>query len=139
VKGVVQPDAELKNLENITSKVTLEIIGAEYDRKTELVTVEVRLRNTSKNNLRAPFKARVIGLKSDIGGQVRLVGQPNIRSVGSIVQFDSPNKLQPGAATDVMRLAFHLKNTRSPGQGRDVKLGVLNLDLLVFSHVENLP
>ena len=137
VKGVAQPDLELKNLENITEKVTLEIIGAEYNRKTERLTVDLRLRNTSQNNLHAPFKARVVALDSEIGGQVAMTSEGNHSGVSTLRNLDGTNQLlRPSESTEPHRLVFQLQNTRALAQGRDVKLRLLNLEMLVFGGVE---
>jgi hypothetical protein len=137
VKGVAKPDPELKDLENVTEKVTLEIIGAEYERKTDLLTVDLRLKNTSENNLRGPFKVRVVGLRSDIGGQVAITNESNRTGVGALLDLGETGKtLRSSESTGPTRLVFQLRNTRPLRQDRDVKLRLVNLDMLVFGHVE---
>lgn len=140
VKGVVQPNPELKNLEDITEKVTLEILRAEYDRKTDSLTLDVRVTNTSKNNLLTPFKARIVDLKSDIAGQLAIITEQNHRhGIGALLNLGEANNgstLRPGESTGVKRLIFQLSNTRPLAHGRDVKLGLVNLEMLVFGRIQ---
>jgi hypothetical protein len=140
VEGVVKPNPELKDLEDITEKVTLEILRAEYDRKTDSLTVDVRFTNTSRNNLQTPFKARIVGLKSDIAGQLAIVSDQNNRTgVGAILSVSEANNgstLRPGESTGVKRFIFQLSNTRPLARGRDVKLGLINLEMLVFGRIQ---
>jgi hypothetical protein len=140
VKGVVRPNPELKDLEDITEKVTLELLRAEYDRKTDSLTVDVRRTNTSRNNLLTPFKARIVGLRSDIAGQPAIITeQNNRRGVGTLLSFAEANNgstLRPGESTGVKRFIFQLSNTRPLAQGRDVKLGLINLEMLVFGRIQ---
>jgi hypothetical protein len=140
VRGVVKPNPELTDLEDITEKVTLEILRAEYDRKTDSLTVDVRLTNTSKNNLLTPFKARIVGLKSDIAGQLAIIAEQNDRKgIGALLSFAEANNsstLQSGESTGVERLIFQLSNTRPLARGRDVKLGLINLEMLVFGRIQ---
>jgi len=98
----------------------------------------VRLTNTSKHNLRGPFKARVIGLKSDVGGQVAITSQSKREGVGALLNFSeaTASTLQPGESTGVKRLVFNLTNLRPLAQGRDIKLNLLRLEMLVLGYVE---
>ena len=137
VNGVGEPNQHLKDLEDVTEKVTLEIVGAEFERKADRLNVDVRLTNTSKSNLRAPFRARIVALNSEIGGQVSINGRTNYSATGALLDLDETGEiLTPGGTTRTIRLNFHLTSTRPPGRGRDVTLRVLNLELLVFGRVE---
>ena len=138
VKGVAKANPELNGLEDVTEKVTLDILRAEYERKSDLLIVDVRLTNTSKHNLRGPFKARVVGLKSDVGGQVAITSQSKREGVGALLNFSeaTASTLQPGESTGVKRLVFNLTNLRPLAQGRDIKLNLLRLEMLVLGYVE---
>ena len=58
---------ELSELDDVGSKVTLQIVRRSYDRGAGLAVIEARLKNTSKESVNGPIKFRAITLSSDLG------------------------------------------------------------------------
>jgi hypothetical protein len=127
-KGILHGSTDLARLEDITDKASLEIRAAEYDRSDNTLTVEVRLKNTSTQPLVGPLKIKIVSMSSDLAGQLQL------KSEKSGV-FDMPLSsylLPPGETTLVKKLIFQLADINPLKRGRDIKLGVIDLDLLVL-------
>src|SRR5205823_808908 len=91
VRGSVEKHgaAELAELDDITDKVGLDAQSTGFDRSTGTVTFVGRLRNTSRETVRSPVKARVTSLTSQLGVPA-VVGAANGNSaVGAIWDLSS--------------------------------------------------
>jgi hypothetical protein len=127
-KGILHGSPELAQLEDITDKVTLEILTADYERPGNTLTVEARLKNTSSQIITGPLKIKIISKSSDLAGKVQLSSEKSeIFAIGL-----SNNSLPPGGTTLTKKLVFQLTDIHPLKRGRDIKLGVIDLDLLVL-------
>jgi hypothetical protein len=109
--------AELAELEDLTSKVALEMIDFGFNRSNGQATARVRLKNGSKETLRGPFKLRVLAVRSYLA-QVEVVGADNgVSGAGAVFDFTplvAGGSLPPDAQSDVKTLTFRLHDLRPP-------------------------
>jgi hypothetical protein len=126
---------ELSDLDDVGSKVTLQIVRRSYDRGTGLAVIEARLKNTSKEPVNGPIKLRAITVSSDLG-QVQVVGADNgLAGAGAVWDFSSlvrSGALGPADSSEVKRLTFRLLDVRPVRQEKEYKSGVLSLDARVL-------
>lgn len=128
-QGRLHGSLEPAQLVEITDKVSLEILSTNYDRQSDILTCEVRLTNTSTQKLDGPFKVKFVSLTSDVGGQIKLVGDKD----SPVFEMATPdNQLQPGESSQSKKLTFHLTNIQPLKRGRDIKLGLAKADLIVL-------
>lgn len=66
-KAVMNGDSSLAALKDVSSDVRIKIVGNSYDRVSKLVTISIRLENTSKQIVRGPIKLRLVSLSSPLG------------------------------------------------------------------------
>jgi hypothetical protein len=127
-RGILHGSPDLAQLEDVTDKLTLEIIATEYDRSSNQLTFEARLKNTSAQTLTAPLKVKIVSMSSDLAGQVRLSSEQ-----GGVFDMQlSSNALRPTETTLVKKLIFQFADIHPLKRGRDIKLGVIDLDLLIL-------
>jgi hypothetical protein len=109
--GPVGADA-IAGLEDVGGKVELTIGTTTYDDKAHSVTMQVRLRNNSRDTLRTPMKVLVTQLSSQFGVP-RIVGSDNARDgVGAVWDFTSlvpQGGLPPRGETQPGTLRFRLE------------------------------
>ena len=111
--GMKHGDAALSRLDDITSKVEIEVMDSSYDRLKNEGTVSIRLKNTSKDTIVAPIKLRALSLTSELG-VVHVVNAEN-RETGDGAFWDftallENGSLTPGAVTGVKSLSFRLSD-----------------------------
>ena len=115
VTGQVAPTggAMVADLDDVGAKVELALGATTYDDKAHTVTMQVRLRNTSRDTLRAPLRVLVTQLSSQFGAP-RVSGADNDRDgVGAVWDFSSlipPAGLAPNAVTEPRTLRFQLES-----------------------------
>jgi hypothetical protein len=111
---------ELSAIDDLTSLTTLERVTDSYDRDTHTATVTVRLQNTSKQTLRGPFKVRLVRLGSDVALVEAIDTTNGVTGAGAvwdITSYVDGSRLEPGAASRPVRLAFKLHDVRPFIQG----------------------
>jgi hypothetical protein len=134
-KGVLHGSADLAQFEDITAEVTLQIMATQYDRLDNTLTLEARLKNTSNRNLTGPVKVKIVSMSSDLAGKLEFSSEKS----GVFEIPLSSGSLPPGESTLTKKLVFQLADTYPLKRGRDIKLGVIDLDLLVLgSNPKNL-
>jgi hypothetical protein len=113
VAGEVAPlgGAMVSGLDDVGSKVQLMIGAMTYDDRTHAVTMQVKLRNVSRDTLRAPLRLLVTQLTSQFGVP-RIMGADNNRGgVGAVWDFSSliPRAgLAPNGESEARTLRFQL-------------------------------
>lgn len=115
VAGKVAPlgGAMVADLVDVGGKIELLIADATYDDKTHAVTMQLKLRNTSRDTLRAPLRVLVTQLSSQFGVP-KVQGADNDRDgVGAVWDFSSLIRrggLAPGGESEARTLSFQLEN-----------------------------
>jgi hypothetical protein len=117
VRGSVEKHGarELAELDDITDNVILEAQSTNYDRATNTLTLMARLRNTSKVTVRAPVKARVTALSSQLGVPAVVGAANGFTTIGAIWDFGSTLSavgLLPDSTTATRTLTFRLLDVR---------------------------
>lgn len=117
VRGSVEKHgaSDLAELDDVTDNVILETQSTNYDRATNTLTLTARLRNTSKVTVRAPLKARVIALTSELGVAAIAGAANGVTTVGAIWDFGSmvpAAGLPPDSTTATRTLTFRLTDVR---------------------------
>ena len=124
-KAVKNGSEDLAALDDLTPLTTLERVTSGYDRTTQTATVTVRLKNTGTQTLKAPLKIRLIRLESDVA-IVDAVGASNgltgPGAVWDVTSYVDASRLEPGAASRPVTLAFKLRDVRPFIQGHTDKL-----------------
>jgi hypothetical protein len=115
VRGSVEKHGsrDLAELDDITDYLTLETQSTGYDRSTNTLTLTTRLKNTSRDTLRAPLKVRVIGLTSQLGVPVVVGAANGVSTAGAIWDFSNAipaRGLLPDSASAPRRLTFRLSD-----------------------------
>ena len=101
----------LSALSDISSKVTLDLTNAVFDRAGQIITIHAVLVNTSKDVLSGPIKIRARALQSEIGIVTAANADNQQTGRGAIWDFtDTLNKglLKPGERSEAKRLSFRL-------------------------------
>ena len=140
-KGEVSKNGspELAQLDDVSENVVFELSEVSYDRAKQLLSATVRLKNTSKDTVRGPVRARVIALSSELG-RPEVVNADNKQPAGGAV-FDfgdllPQGTLKPGEVSGSRRLEFRVSEPRSFRQGKEFKFGLLALDARVLGKLE---
>jgi hypothetical protein len=134
-KAIRHGEAELAALDDITSRVSLELTELAFDRTKNILTANARLKNKSKATIRGPIKVRAIDLRSDLG--VPTVVEPDNQHVGAGAVWDFTSLLKnqalaPNEQSGAKTLRFRLTDLRPMKQGGVLKLGLLDLNVVVL-------
>jgi hypothetical protein len=125
---------ELATLTDVSSMVMLQLLNTAYDPKRHELTFQVRLKNTSKDTIRAPIKARVLGLTSRIGTPELRMGDQ--RGVGAIVDLSSilpSGVLFPDALSGMKELKFQLMDPKPFASWAEINSSLIELKLRLFA------
>jgi hypothetical protein len=113
--------AELAPLEDVTDKIDLDVLSTDYERKSNRLTVRVKLKNTSDQAVEGPLKLRLIDLDSELGTRrpptPKTESRARARSGASTPSSQagrSSRVRSPGRAT----LTFRLSEFVPSGTGR---------------------
>jgi len=137
VKGNVwkHGSAELAELDDLSDKVTWEVIAASYDRSTNLITASVQLKNRSANVLTGPVKIRALSLRSALGILEVMNPDNNQKGEGALWDFSDAlpqGMLKPDETSATKNLIFRLSNVQPFKQGNVYKHGLLSLEARVL-------
>ncbi len=113
VRGQVQRhgDPALSDLADVTTRVRLLIDGKSYDRRTNVVTLVVRLQNIGPDVLLPPLNIRTLSTRSDIGIPQAQGADNGIAGPGAVWNIAPQvpgGQLRPGDKTEPRTLAFRL-------------------------------
>ncbi len=128
---------DLAELADLSNRVSLVILGTSYDRNTNRLTFHTRLRNATRTDtLRAPLKARVLTLTSEVANGVEIVNPDNqVRGIGAVWDFTSllPNGvLLPDSLSAPKDLVFQLQNLGPFRESMDLRLGFVNMEARIL-------
>ena len=134
-KVVNHGGADLADLEDISKSVTLEFSKPIFDRATGTLTMTAQLKNTSSDLVEGPVKVRVMTLESELGVPEITNADNRENGTGAVWDFGpqlSEGRLPSMALSARKTLTFRMSDLRAIGQGRDLKIGLLNLDTRIF-------
>jgi hypothetical protein len=128
---------ELADLADLSSRVSLQVLNTTYDRETNRLTFHTRLKNNTRTDtLKAPLKARVIQLTSEVAKGVELMNTSNqVRGVGAVVDFSPLLKngvLLPDSLSAPRDFVFQLSGLQPFRTGTDLHLGFVNMEAKVL-------
>jgi len=128
---------DLADLADLSNRVSLTVLSTSYDRATNRLTFHTRLRNTTRaDTLKAPLKARVLTLTSEVAKNVEIVNADNqTRGVGAVRDFTPLLKdgvLLPDSLSAPKDLVFQLTGIGSFREGADLHLGFVNMEAKVL-------
>ncbi len=133
-RGVTHGSPELAPLTEVTDHIAMDVTHASYDRSANTATVTLRLKNTSAQTLRGPMKARVLGMKSELG--VPRIAGSGAGGVGTIIDFTAAlpaGELKRGERSAEKTVTFELKDLRPFRQGQALKNGLVELDTRIYA------
>jgi hypothetical protein len=138
-EAIVNSSKQLAELEDASSRVSLYLKDANFDRETGLLTVFAYLRNTSSDVLRLPVFLRVLTFNSKLGDpQIQNADNQEDRE-GALWDFSRlvpGGGLPPGATTSPKALRFRISNIdwqRQPFSADDLK-GFITFEAKVLVH-----
>jgi len=130
---------ELADLDDVTKNVTMELSNTVFDRSKNVVTMKGRLRNTSKQTVLGPLKARVISLQSDVGAPAILDSANGMAGTGAIWDFSRSIKedgLKPDETSTDQDLRFSLSDLRPLREGKRLRFGLVGFDVKILGHIQ---
>jgi hypothetical protein len=140
VKGVASKNGspDLASLDDITDKVTMEMNEASYDRTSDLVKVNVQLKNKSSAVLEGPIKLRVLKLQSALG-IVEIVNSDNgLKEDGAVWDFSAQLKervLRPNEFSGTKTLIFRLTKPKPFREGNKFNYGLVGIDARILGRL----
>ena len=128
---------DLADLADLSNRVALTVLSTSYDRATNRLTFRTRLRNTTRaDTLRAPLKARVLTLTSEVASGVEIVNPDNqVRGAGAVWDFTPLLKngvLLPDSLSATKDLVFQLSGIGPFRESMDLKLGFVNMEARIL-------
>jgi hypothetical protein len=129
----------LSALDDVTSKVALEVTATDYDRATSTARMDLLIKNVSNQDILAPLRLRVLGLSSQLGA-VRITnpdGDGN--KAGAELDFTpllEDGMLKPQARTKSKSVRFELSNLRPFYDGvRTFTPDLIASDFLIYARL----
>ena len=132
----------LSALDDVSDRIALQVVKTAYDRASNRLTVETRLRNTSDAAIRGPFKVRLLDLTSQIGAVEALDAENGERGPGAVFDYGAAipgGMLGPGQESSPRPLSFRLTNLRPFRQGKTIRYGLASLSARVLATSEKTP
>ena len=104
-----------------TTKPSIKITNVSYDPRRDVITLDARIKNASKDPLSGPIKVRVLSVYSDRSDGVTILNSDNEKNAaGAVWDFSgliNGNALKPNEASEPKKLIFHLSNPQQPAVG----------------------
>src|SRR5439155_18577014 len=139
VKGLVARNGggDLGDLADLSNRVSPQVVRTSYDRQSNRLTFHTRLKNTTRaDTLRAPLKARVIQLSSEVAKTVEVANSDNqIRGVGAVLDFTpllNNGVLLPDSLSAQKDIVFQLNGLQPFRTGTDLHLGFVNMEAKIL-------
>jgi hypothetical protein len=155
-KAVQNGSPDLADLDDVTSKVALEVVDSSYDEANQQAQLTVCLKNISNSKLGAPLKIRAVdwqslltGLKPGLGEPQAINADNHQSGTGAVWDFSSlvpADGLPPGARSGEKQLRFRLLHVRhyekAAADWRDPSkmqftLGLVSLQVRVLGRAAN--
>ena len=143
VSGAVAKNGggELAGLSDLSSQLTLQSEGAEYDGATGILSVAATIKNTGKTTVRGPLKVRVLTLESNDATPEIVDASNGLIATGAVWDFTNAlhgNELKPNEETAAMTLRFHLRDLQPfvvpalEKSGGVTRFGLVSLDVRIL-------
>jgi hypothetical protein len=132
-------DRSLADLEDITSKASLELSDLAYDREANTARFSVRVKNTSKEPLRAPLKVRIRSLSSPLGQADFVDGTEVLKARGLVWDFSSllpQGSLAPDAMSGARSATVRFRNLRPFRDEKQIRFTLLQADAVVLGRAD---
>ena len=110
---------------DVSDRITVDVVEKFYDHEAGRLTMVVRLRNTSGESLRGPFRVQVRSISSQLGTM-------QVASGGDAEWLFAEATLAPGAQTAPRTWQFTYSNAQPFRSGNRYRLGFLDMNLLVL-------
>jgi hypothetical protein len=114
-KGVVNGSEDLASLKDVTRSIALETLNTKYDPKTQTISYDAMLFNSSEKPVTAPIKLRVVNLNTS-SRAIEVVNADNHQNgTGAVWDFSGlvqNGVLQPGERTGAKRFVLHIADFR---------------------------
>ncbi len=114
-KALKHGDAELAELEDVSSGIQIEVVDSSYDRQRNEGTLSVRLKNISDQTIVGPIKLRALGVISELGTATITNADNGVTGDGAVWDFTTlieKGSLVPGQVSGVRSLTFRLSDLR---------------------------
>jgi len=139
-EGVRQGDTTLAELEDISRDVEAEVTNVAYERKTQTLTAELRLRNISDSVISGPIRVRAVAVRSDVGIPAVVNAENGSHGAGAIWTIHGgghDDRLAPSELSAPTAIRVHLADPLvvelvRPGKAK-FNHEVLDLGLRAFS------
>jgi hypothetical protein len=134
-RAVKHGSPELAALDDVSSRVRLDVTDTRFDRARNDVTVSATLKNVGTDTLRGPVKVRVLQLRSELGVPTVVGADNGVAVAGAVWDFTATFAaagLAPNAVSAAKRLTFHLTDVRPFLQEGEWKAQLVNFDARVF-------
>ena len=124
---------ELAPLTDVTACLELALANPRYDRRQDIVSVDVRLKNISPRTVLGPLKMRVMKVQSELGNPEILGAANGEKGPGAIFDFEAVLKLIPQEISPVKKLEFRLSRLRPIRRGKnDFRFGIIDLNARIY-------
>jgi hypothetical protein len=126
---------ELADLENVSKNVGIELTQTTFNRSNNTMKATLRIKNVSKDTLRAPLKLRVVNVTSGLGTPEIVSTDNGVAGVGAIIDISSllqGGALLPGAVSASRELTFRLTDLQTIRSGRDYTSSLIQLNMRAF-------
>ena len=104
-------DTVLAKLDDISSRIEVEVVDSSFDRQRNEGTISVRLKNISKETIGGPIKLRALGVISELGRATITNADNGVTGDGALWDFTrliDDGALAPDESSGIRSLAFRL-------------------------------
>lgn len=146
-EAVRHGDRRLSDLRDLTSRTALRVERTDYGGAPGVVTLEARLRNTSRETIRGPLYLRVIDLWSELGDARLAPPRDGETGPGAVIPLSSAvpdGALAPDERSAPFVIRARIESPRElgpktpppPGRRPGAGYGLLNLDLVTLGRLQ---
>jgi len=135
-KAIRNGSAGLAELNDVSGAVELMIVSTYYDRTSNVATIGIRLKNTSKKVIQGPLKLRLVNITSALGRPFPANADNQLTRPGAVWDFSrllNDNVLKPYETSAVRQLIFRLDNPREFSDGKGIRNRLLDFDIRVLA------
>ncbi|SRR6266550_1887018 len=130
---------EVAGLNDVSSKVRIELGSAELDRPSGLASINLRLKNVSQQTISGPLKMRILRMSSEFGVPKITDAENGLTGNGAILNLSdllAGNVLKPNDETVVKLLRFKLDNLGSIRSEGKWHSRILEIESRIFGKTE---
>jgi hypothetical protein len=138
VRGTVAKNGslDLAQLDDVSASTMLELSDCSHDKANNVVSCSARLKNTSKDTLRAPLKMRVVTLTSELGTPRILNADNGVSGVGAVWEFGKEidgGWLKPGENSHSKLFRFQILDPQEFWQNNEFKSAFVLMDFRILA------